>query len=53
MAHHLQFCPAGIHLRGSISPDQEWPLAWDSEWVSSVVLGGDGATGDSTGKTGR
>jgi hypothetical protein len=53
MAHHSECGPAGIHIRGSISLEQELPLALDSDWVSSRAMGGDGATGDSTGITGR
>jgi hypothetical protein len=53
MAHHSEFGPAGIRIRGFISPEQESPLAWDSAWVSLGALAGDGATGDSTGITGR
>ena len=53
MADHSGCGPAGIRIQGSISLEQELPLAWDSDWVSSVGMGGDGATGDSTGITGR
>jgi hypothetical protein len=53
MAHHSECGPTGIHIQGSISLEQELPLAWDLDWVSSRVMDGDGATGDSTGITER
>src|ERR1700720_2747313 len=53
MARLSEGGPAGILIRASISREQELPLAWDSDWVSSRALAGDGATGDSIGITGR